>query len=223
MKKKERSKFVKIFDPHMWLYDFGKITSALFIWLWLRTKKIYINGKKPKGLFKGRYIIACNHVSLYDHFVIASTIFSRRICNVSTTNLTEGKFGWFFKAVGTIGIDKEHISIKAIKQIIDTLDRGHVICTFPQGSVSESDEPKDFKGGIAMMAAYSNSDILPIYLPKRKNIWHRRVAIIGEKIKCQDLFKNKIPTREEINNASILLIEKEKELEIKYKENNKKG
>ena len=218
MEKKKPSWFLKTFDPRMWFYDFGKWTAALFIWLWLRTKRIFVDGKKVKGFSRGRYIIATNHVSLYDHFVVASALANRRICNVATTKLKKGPFGWFFTAAGTIFIDEEHLSVKAIKQVTDTLDRGHIVCMYPEGFVSKDEDIKNFKGGVAMMSAISQADILPIYLPKSKNIWHRRVAVIGSKIKYEDLFKTKVPTKDEINRVSELLMEKELALENRYKE-----
>ena len=217
MKKKKRNLFLRIFDIRMILYDFGKVTSIFFIWIWLRTKRIFINGKKPKHFARGKYIIATNHVAPEDHFVIASTVPSRRICYVSTDNLTNGKFGWFFKAVGTIGINKNKPSIKAIKQVKDTLYRGHIVCMFPEGFVNKDEEIKQFKGGITMMVALSEADILPIYIAKRGK-GQRKVTIVGEKIKYQDMFKSPAPTKEEINRASELLMSKEKELENKFKE-----
>ena len=88
---------------------------------------------------------------------------------------------------------------------------------FPEGSISE-DELKTFKSGVVMMAAMSKADILPIYIAKRKTFIQRKVAVIGNRLKYDDLFKSPIPNKEEINKASILLMEKEKELENKYKE-----
>ena len=201
----------------MFLYDFGRVTASLFIWLWAKTKRIFINDKKPKGFARGRYIIATNHVSSSDHFVIATTIPSRRICFVSTDNLTNGKYGWFFKAIGTIGINKNKPSMKAFRQVQDTLNRGHVVCMFPEGTLNQDEEMKEFKGGIAMMAAISEADILPIYLAIREK-GQRKIAVVGEKLKYQDLFKSNKPTKKEINRVSELLMQKEKELEIKYKE-----
>ena len=218
MKKKKHSWFAKTFDPRMWFYDFGKWTAALFIWLCLRTKRIFINGKKPKCFSKGRYIIATNHVSLFDHFVVASAIANRRICNVGTTALSRGGFGWFFKAAGTIFIDKDHLSLKAIRQIEDVLDRGHIVCMYPEGYVSKDNEIKEFKGGVAFMAATCKADILPVYLIKRKNFWHRRVIVVGEKLKYQDLFKEAMPKKNEIDEVSKLLMNEEIKLERKYKE-----
>ena len=201
----------------MFLYDFGRVTASLFIWLWARTKRIFINDKKPRGFARGRYIIATNHVSSSDHFVIATAVPSRRICFVSTDNLTNGKYGWFFKAIGTIGINKNKPSMKALRQVQDTLNRGHVVCMFPEGTLNQDEEMKEFKGGIAMMAAISEADILPVY-QVRRNKGQRKIVVVGEKLKYQDLFKSNKPTKEEINRVSELLMQKEKELEIKYKE-----
>ena len=200
----------------MFLYDFGRVTASLFIWLWARTKRIFINDKKPRGFARGRYIIATNHVSSSDHFVIATAVPSRRICFVSTDNLTNGKYGWFFKAIGTIGINKNKPTMKVFRQVQDTLNRGHVVCMFPEGTLNQDEEMKEFKGGIAMMSAISKADILPIY-QVRRNKGQRKIVVIGEKLKYQDLFKFNKPTKEEINRVSELLMQKEKELEIKYR------
>lgn len=217
MKKKERSLFFKIFDIRMLFFDFGKWTSALFFWILLRTKKIYITGKKPKSLTRGRFIVATNHVSYIDHFVAATCMANRRMCYVGTTNLLRGKWGWFFKITGTIGIDKDHLFTKAIRQVTDTLDRGHVVCSFPEGIIEDEEKTKPFKGGTVMMSAFSEADILPIYLVKRKGL-QRKIAVIGERISYKDLFKKAVPTKEEITAATELLTSKEKELENYYKE-----
>lgn len=192
--------------------------SRAFYLALFKNKRIFINGHKPKGFSKGRYIIATNHVSLFDHFVVASAIANRRICNVGTTALLRGGFGWFFKAAGTIFIDKNHLSLKAIRQIEDVLDRGHIVCMYPEGYVSKDNEIKEFKGGVAFMAATCKVDILPVYLIKRKNFWHRRVIVIGEKLKYQDLFKGVMPTKNEIDEVSKLLMNEEIKLESKFKE-----
>lgn len=217
MQKKERSWFTKTFDPRMWLYDLGKWSSALFIWLWHRTKRIFIGGKKPKGFDKGKYIIACNHVAYSDYFVVSTSLARRRICCVSTDRFLKKGTGWFFKALGTIFIEENGPLLKTVKLVSNTLNRGHIVLMFPEGSISSDAELQQFKGGIAMMAATSKADILPIYLAKRKGL-QRKVSVIGEKIKYQDLFKSSFPSKEEIKAASELLLAKEKELEAKYKE-----
>ena len=217
MKKKERSWFLKTFDPRMWFYDFGKWSSALFIWLVVRTKRLFINKKKPKGFDKGRYIIACNHVAFSDYFVVSSSIPRRRICCVSTDRFVKKGTGWFFKSLGTIFIEEKGPLLKAFKQVNNMLNRGHIVLMFPEGSISNDAELQQFKGGVAMMAGTAKADILPIYIAKRKGL-QRKVSIVGEKLKYDELFKSSFPTKEEINKASELLMQKEKELETYYKE-----
>ena len=201
----------------MFVYDFSRITAGLFILLWARTKRIFIHDKKPKHFASGRYIIATNHISSSDHFVIGTTVPFRRVIFVSTENLTKGKYGLFFRLIGTIGVNKNKPSVKALRQVQDTLNRGHIVCMFPEGALNQDEEMKEFKGGVALMSAISEADILPIY-QVRRNKGQRKIVIVGEKLKYQDLFKSNKPTKEEINRVSELLMEKEKELENKYRE-----
>ena len=86
----------------MWFYDFVKWTAFPFLWILLRTKLIYINGKKPKGLRKGKFILASNHVSFLDPFIAASAVLSRRTGWVARETMFKKSYGWFFKAISVI-------------------------------------------------------------------------------------------------------------------------
>ena len=218
MEKKKRNWFLKTFDIKMWFYDFVKWTAFPFLWLLLRTKLIYINGKKPRGLRKGKFIVASNHVSFLDPFIAASATLSRRIGWVAKETMFKKPYGWFFKAISVIKIDNSKLSTKTFRKVDDILYRGHIVCMFPEGTIEEEEQLKTFKNGVMMMAALSKADVLPIYIGKRKTFIQRKVVVIGERIKYQDLFKSPTPKMEEINAASELLMNKEKELELKYKE-----
>lgn len=217
MKNKERSLFLKVFDIRMLFFDFAKWTAFPFLWLILRPKKIYLNGKKPKGLIKGKYIIASNHISSWDHFIVMSAFPSRRVSFVSTMKMYK-KCPLFFKLFHVVPVDKNKPSIQIFKKVKNFLYRGHIMTMFPEGNISKTTELETFKGGISMMSAISEADILPIYIGKRKTFTQRKVVIVGNKIKCSDLFKSSSPTKDEINKACLLLMDKEKELENKYSE-----
>ena len=107
------------------------------------------------------------------------------------------------------------MSTKLIRRVQDTINRGHIVCMFPEGVIEDDQEIKTFKGGVAMMAALSQADILPICLVRRKR-WQRRIVVIGNKLKHGDLFKSSMPTKEELQRVSELLMAKEKELEDIY-------
>ena len=218
MEKKKRNWFLRVFDIKMWFYDFVKWTAFPFLWLLLRTKLIYINDKKPKGLRKGKFILASNHVSFLDPFIAASAVLSRRTGWVARETMFKKPYGWFFRAISVIKLDSDKLSTKTFRRVYDVLYRGHIVCMFPEGTIEEEKQLKTFKNGIMMMAALSKADILPIYIAKRKTFIQRKVVVIGERLKYQDLFKSNTPKMDEINKASVLLMEKEKELENKYKE-----
>ena len=202
----------------MWYYDFVKWTAAPFLGPVFRTKRHYISGKKPKGIFRGDFIVASNHISYLDAMVVGSAIPSRRIVFVATKDLFQTKWGPFFRAIGIIEIDKENPSVETMKKVKKRLRNGHLVGVFPEGTISRHEDMKTFKAGIVMMAVMAGVDILPMYLGERKTFKQRKVAIIGEKLKYDDLFKSPFPTIDEIENVAALLAEKEKELENKYKE-----
>lgn len=216
MKEKKYNKFVKTFDPKMWFHDFVKFTGGLPVLIDLRLKRIYLN-KKQKGLFKGKYIISSNHASFIDPIIIMNAFWTRRVCFVATKSFFEKKlWNLVFRGFGCIEIDKNNPTLKTFNEVKDKLARGHTVCIFPEGEVTNDEEIHALKSGIVMMAIMADAPILPIYIVKRKRRIRRQIVMIGEKINYKDYLKGSLPTMEEINNISNILLEKERELKNKY-------
>ena len=209
--------FCRIFDPRMWFFDFVKWTGALPLMLVLRTKVIYLHGKRPKGLYRGKFIAASNHISFLDPIVVGTVIKLRRTTFVSTKELID-KRPWFFKGIGCIEIDKDNPTVETFKEVKQMLYRGHPVVVFPEGTVVRDQDVQLFKTGIMMMAMMSEADIVPMYLGKRKTFKQRKVAIVGDRIKYSDLFKTPFPTMDDLKAAAKYLREKELELEAKFHE-----
>lgn len=212
---KKIPKIVQIFDPKMFLYDFLKWTGGIAAILDLRLKTIFVTKRKPKNLFKGKYLISSNHISFEDPVIISVAYWMRRVGFVATSELfnTKPKNFFFRKVVGCIEVDKKNVSMKTFKDVQERLDRGHTVCVFPEGTVDvNSEEHKTYKSGIVMMAIMSNADIIPTYVVKRKNRWHRQKVYIGEKIKLSDHIKSPFPTMEEICALTKYIQLKEEEL-----------
>ena len=209
------NKFAKLFDPKKWFYDFVKFTGSLPVLIDLRMKRIFLN--KKRETLKGKYIISSNHMSYSDPVIISAAFWERRVGFVATSELFTIKF-WsaFFKAVGCIPIDKTNPSLQTFKAVKENLDRGHITCVFPEGTVTRDESIKTFKSGIVMMATIADADILPVYLAKRKKRIHRQVCVIGEKINYKDYVSGSFPTMSEIETITNVLASKEKELEEYY-------
>ena len=215
-KDKKYNKLIQIFDPKMWFHDFVKYTGCLPVLIDLRLKRIYLN-QKQKGLFREKYIISSNHASFIDPIIIMNAFWTRRVCFVATQDFFEKKF-WkvVFKGFGCIAINKNNPTLKTFNEVKDKLARGHTVCIFPEGEVTSDSEIHALKSGIVMMAIMSEAPILPIYIGKREKRIHRQEVVIGEKINYKDYVKGTIPTMDEINTLSKVLLEKENELKDKY-------
>ncbi|MCQ2748119.1 MAG: 1-acyl-sn-glycerol-3-phosphate acyltransferase [Mycoplasmoidaceae bacterium] len=169
IKMRKVSKFKKIFDPKMFFYDilrfFGFLTGALFV----RVKKIYISGKRPKNVFKGNLIICANHSTFIDPMIMMLAVKSRRICFLTTKALYKKKLSkLLFNKLNCVMVDKENINLNIVEDSINIINSGHALGIFPEATVKKTDQIRQFKSGLSLIAAVSGADILPIYIIPRK-------------------------------------------------------
>lgn len=212
-KNKKVNKFIQIFDYKMFFYDIGKFFAFIPTLIILRLKSYYINKKRQKGLFKGKTIIVCNHISYIDPVIISNAFWCRRVSFVATKEIFDVKiFGKVLKLFKCISIDKENVSVKTFKEVKERLDRGHLVSLFPEGEVERVEELTAFKSGVAMMALMSGASIVPMYIHKRTKWYKRQVVMIGEKINIKDYITSKIPSIEEMEKFTITLHEIEEKL-----------
>ena len=73
-----------------------------------------------------------------------------------------------------------------------------------------------------MMANVAGTDILPIYIGKRKRVFlSRQRIVIGDRINVKEYIAGPMPTMQEIEKITELLMEKEKKLEMIFREDTK--
>ena len=215
---KKRPLIKRIFDYKMLLHDFVVATGLLPTWLFFRHKFIYVNGKKPKRLFRGSYIISSNHNTLLDPIIVCEAFWFRRVGFVCTKDLFDKSklLAFLLRKYGVVSVDKSDPSLKIFKDSEKHINRGHIMCFFPEGMVVREEEMGTFKSGIIMLSIMTGADILPIYLVKREKYIKRQRVLVGEKIKVSDYLSGPFPSIEEVNKVTALLKEKEQELIDKY-------
>lgn len=221
------NKITKLFDHKMWLYDFAKVTGALPVLIDQRMKRIYLAGKKPKDLFKGKFIISANHGSYEDPISIMNAVWKRRVLFLATKEIFKNKFNnWLFNHTGAIKLDREDVSIDTFKQVKNVLDRGHIVAIFPEAHVDKQEEIRSFKSGIGMIAALCEAPILPIYIAPRHKRCNRQIVVIGNKIDYKQYMENGTSMRDSMDKITQVLQQEEIKLKQLYdswknrKENN---
>ncbi|OGS39872.1 MAG: hypothetical protein A2506_12325, partial [Elusimicrobia bacterium RIFOXYD12_FULL_66_9] len=112
----------------------------------------------------GALLVACNHVSLVDPPLLASTIASaRRPRFLGKKELFEiPLLGWFFRALGAIPLDRGGADIGAMREALATLEKGGALAIFPEGTRVRPGQSRPPKTGVSFLSARSGAPVLPV-------------------------------------------------------------
>lgn len=110
----------------------------------------------------GAAIIAGNHKHALDP-ILVDVCTKRMVFTLAKKDLHDGKFGFFFRAVGTIPVDLRSNSNKsATSAAVEKLKEGNLINLSPEAKRNYTDEILlPFKYGAVSMAQKTNSVIVP--------------------------------------------------------------
>lgn len=113
----------------------------------------------PKG---GPAIIAGNHKHALDP-ILVDVCTKRVIHTLAKKDLHDGRFGWFFRAIGTIPVDlKAEHNKQALITAIEYLNKDALINVSPEAKRNYTQEILlPFKVGAVVMAQRTNSKIVP--------------------------------------------------------------
>lgn len=182
------------------VYSIGKrIIPPIVKFFWVREVKGMEN--LPK---KGPFIIAANHVSYMDHFMMSQLVpyLDRKIHFLAKKEHFEGFFkrAWHTYAEA-IPIDRQKGGKETLKLAIKALKEGKIIGIHPEGTRSLTGKLQKAKTGVARLALISKVPVLPVglvgtfeILPKGKYIpkFKKAVMNIGEPIYFPEYYNKKI-------------------------------
>lgn len=158
------------------VYPIGKrIIPPVVKFFWV--KKVSGLQNIPK---KGPFIIAANHSSYMDHFIMSALVpyLNRKIHFLAKKEHFEGLFkrAWHTYA-GAIPIDRNAGDKKALELAIKALKEGKIIGIHPEGTRSLTGKIQEAKTGVARLALLSKAPVVPVglmgafeILPKGKYI-----------------------------------------------------
>ena len=111
---------------------------------------------------EGKIIIAGNHINALDPIFVDSCT-KRTVYTLAKKSLHDGTFGWFFKGVGSIPVERNtNGKSGALDIAVDYLNEGCAINLSPEGTRNKTNDILlPFKYGAVVMAKRSNSKIIP--------------------------------------------------------------
>lgn len=171
---------------------------------------------------EGAAIIAGNHKHALDP-ILVDVCTKRMVFTLAKKDLHDGKFGFLFKAVGTIPVDlKSSANKEASNTAIDKLKEGNLINLSPEAKRNYTDELLlPFKYGAVSMAKKTSCIIVPYSITGDYKLFSKNLKIVfGKPI---DVSNIDIETANEklFNSIKKLLKENMDKNELKTKKNSK--
>jgi len=125
----------------------------LFPLLWLRVKKIEGLENLPEDT---NFIVAANHNSWIDSPILGASLFYK-IKKKMYFLAASRKWSW----LGTLPISKKDKG-KILEKALKLLDKGNLICLFPEGKSNPKKTLLDGKTGAARLALWSKKLVIPV-------------------------------------------------------------
>ena len=113
----------------------------------------------------GPLIVVANHLSNTDPPLVVGWLtpaVGRQMHILAKQSIFVGPVGWFLRSQGVTPVRAGGSDIDAFRAARAILDRGEVLCIFPEGTRSHTGELGQPKPGVAMLATRSGVPILPV-------------------------------------------------------------
>ncbi len=187
--------------------DIGRIVCTVLIPVF-RVKRLTPTGEKYKNKIHGGAIIAANHTSFADPFIVGITFWYRRMYMLVAEVVMGGKLrSLLLRGMGAIRVDRGIADIEAVKKCVGVLKEGHTLLVFPQGGIIEGDGVASVKSGAVLMALQAGVPIIPMYIKKREHWYSTATVVIGDAINPKSMLTKKIPSTADIQNITDALVE----------------
>ncbi len=127
----------------------------------------------------GRVVLAGTHTKFLDCLLLMCST-NRTIHFLAKDELIHGPFGFVFKGMGIIPVDRKNHKDNAFKSALAVLKDDKVIGIFPEGTINRKKlEPTlPFKSGAVRMAYMTDSKIIPFVILGKYRVFGRSISII---------------------------------------------
>jgi len=130
---------------------------------------------------EGAALICANHSSMMDPFLVAYSISWRhRLYIMAKAELFKIPLvRGILKGLEVFPVDRKSGGTSAVKASMKFLREGKKVLMFPEGTRVSDRQSTDAKTGAIRIAAKMGAPIVPIYIPRKKNLFRRNHIVIG--------------------------------------------
>ena len=203
-KKEKKHRFLALSHLPM---DIARLVCSPLLLLY-RMKRKKPDGTAYEGHIKGGAVLAANHNTFSDTFLLGVAVWYRRMYFLAAEVVMRNKLRhWLLSGVGAIKIDRKGADIEAIRKSVGVLKDGHLLGIFPQGGISEEGQVEALKSGVVLIALQAGVPIIPMHIAPAKHWYSRRVVVIGEPLDPRQYIQKKFPSTADIEEVAKKLME----------------
>ena len=131
---------------------------------------------------EGPRVVCAPHSLLVDPFLLCALLTVRRFPRFLSKKELFSKpvVGSFLRSIGMIPVDRGNADISAIKTALGILKNKGIIGIFPEGTRVKAEEGSQAKTGAVMLASRTGVPILPVWMPRKKRLFHKVELVVGE-------------------------------------------
>jgi len=164
--KKYTNKKAKDFNILTYLYQIYALFVVFLPFFVFPFYKFQLVGDR-KSLPKEPCIIAANHISYYDVFIVF-WVFRKPIAYMAKKELFNNS-NWKRRYItrnilrlGAFPVNREKLEVSTIKTSKDAIKANFRLCIFPQGGIRKNKKIEDINKGFAVIAKMTKVNIVPI-------------------------------------------------------------
>ena len=197
----------RLLDLRLIPMDLARLVCAALVPL-LRIRKITPEGTPYTEKLRGGAIVAANHTSFVDPFIVGVTFWYRRLHFLVAEIVMQGRWrSWLLRGVGAIRIDRNTADLEAVNRSVDKLRAGFLLAVFPQGQIQREDHVDAIKSGAVLMAIRAGVPIVPMHIKQRPRWYNARTVVIGRTIRPTESYTKKMPSTADIQRITAALLE----------------
>lgn len=156
---------------------------------------------------KGNVILCANHVHFWDS-VVMITMLKRKVNVLAKEELFRNKFNrWFAGVVGVYPVKRGSTDTGAVKTALKLMEEKELLLIFPEGTRNGLAKGKKPKKGAVMIAAASESPIIPIGVQGSFKPFTKVTLNIGKPIEYSE-YKDETRDKEKMSKLTEELMEK---------------
>ena len=139
--------------------------------------RMEVSGKENLNTLKRPFIVAPNHQSYLDPFLVTSEYSFDNLKNafaVGASQFFENSFmQWVASFLNTVPVDADTQLLKAMKASAVGLKHGKILTIFPEGARAFDGDLHEFKKGAAILAVELDVPVVPVALDGFYKVWAR--------------------------------------------------